>query len=120
MSHLTEDAIVQFVVNNHVQSFISMTHFFTPDKAFLEAFPHAIKDSLFGGVEITEDQYGVTHTAYIEYANLGITLVVVMYRNYHDALEDTITVTGTWSVGGESFKSVNRIEKFSPIPDDEW
>ena len=56
----TQESIVQSVVDDFANTFIGLTGFLTPDKAFAETFKDA-DTNLFNGIETYEQDLSLIH-----------------------------------------------------------
>lgn len=111
----TQESIVQSVVDDFANTFIGLTGFLTPDKAFAETFKDA-DTNLFNGIETYEqDGEKLPHTtsAFVFFPDINIVVAALMHQKNENDVTGKITVSAVYGQG-EVLSTVKAERTFAP------
>ena len=111
----TQESIVQSVVDDFANTFIGLTGFITPDKAFTETFKDA-DTNIFNGIETYEkDGEELPHTtsAFVFFRDINIVVASLMHQKHENDVTGKITVAAVYGQG-EVLSTVKAERSFAP------
>lgn len=111
----TQESIVQSVVDDFANTFIGLTGFLTPDKAFSETFKDA-DTNLFNGIETYEqdgEEFPHTTSAFVCFPDINIVVAALMHQKHENDVAGKIVVSAVYGQG-DVLSGVKAERAFAP------